>query len=132
MTIFVVFFVDIADAATSSSAGIIPDGNAEHLVFAVALAAGFVAAPPEIGAADFPDCGEGGFDEVGGDFGGGTGASDFIDDEDVFAIEGGGRGHNAIDIFVVDTSLYIEGAEAGEIAGVEIFDVEIGGGGGAT
>lgn len=80
---------------------------------------------PEILTVDAGGCGKGGSDDLLRDFEGGAGVADFVDDEDVFAVEAGRGLHDLGGIFMVDAVREIEGADAGESIGWKMLEVEI-------
>lgn len=94
--------VDVAGTAASGSRRIIPNRDAKHLLFG-AVGAGFAATVPEISTPDVGGAGESLLDEPFGDVEGGARAFDLVDNENVFAIERGGRMHNSLGVFGLDT-----------------------------
>lgn len=121
---FVMGGVDIADTATKRGCAIIPNGEAEHLGLGAVLI-GLVAIRPEVSATHTGGFGEGLADEPLGDVKGGTRIFDFVNNEDVFAVESGRSLADGINIFVVDTPLYIQGAKARKIGRWDIGGLEV-------
>lgn len=64
-------------------------------------------------------------DEPLGDVESGAGIFDFVDNEDVFAVETRGSLENSVDVFASDAARDVERTNAGKIGGRDVFSVEV-------
>lgn len=118
-----IFRFDFADTTTFGLGAIIPDWSTEKLVFSIFGLA--IAGFPKPNGVDGFGFGDGSSKKLLGDFESGAGVFDFVDDKDTLAVEFGWGVHDGFRIFGSDAFREIEGTDAGNVNGRNVFNMEI-------